>query len=49
MTDGAAEAATIGVIGDVHLDNIAPSLLGGLVLCPESLLPETVRSRAPAG
>lgn len=35
--------------GSVHADNAAPSLLGGLVLCPSWLLPETVRIAAPAG
>ncbi len=29
--------------GGLHADNVAPSLLGGLVLCPQVLLPETVR------
>ena len=35
--------------GGVHADNIAPSLLGGLVLCPAWLLPETIRLTPPAG
>ncbi|MEE4162628.1 MAG: homoserine kinase [Woeseiaceae bacterium] len=35
--------------GGLHADNVAPSLLGGLVLCPQALLPETVRIAAPAG
>jgi len=33
----------------LHADNVAPSLFGGLVLCPAVLLPETVRLTAPAG
>ena len=33
----------------LHADNVAPSLFGGLVLCPAVLLPETVRLAAPAG
>lgn len=32
-----------------HADNVAPSLLGGLVLCPTRLLPETVPLPVPAG
>lgn len=32
-----------------HADNVAPSLLGGLILCPPVLLPETVRIHAPPG
>jgi homoserine kinase len=35
--------------GGVHADNVAPSLLGGLLLCPVPLLPRTVRITAPAG
>lgn len=35
--------------GGLHADNVAPSLLGGLVFCPEVLLPRTVRLPAPAG
>lgn len=35
--------------GGVHADNVAPSLLGGLVLCPTVLLPKTVRLPAPNG
>ncbi len=34
--------------GGLHADNVAPSLLGGLVLCPPALLPDTVSLRAPA-
>ena len=29
--------------GSTHADNVAPSLLGGLVLCPGALLPDCVR------
>ena len=35
--------------GGLHADNVAPSLLGGLVLCPEVLLPETVQLPVPKG
>jgi homoserine kinase len=35
--------------GGLHADNVAPSLIGGLVLCPLTLLPETVSLRVPAG
>jgi homoserine kinase len=35
--------------GGLHADNVAPSLLGGLVLCPEVLLPETVQLPVPQG
>ncbi len=35
--------------GGLHADNVAPSLLGGLVLCPQVLLPEIVRMPVPAG
>lgn len=34
--------------GGTHADNVAPSLLGGLVLCPSVLLPDTVSLPAPA-
>ena len=37
------------VSGGVIADNVAPSLLGGLVLCPSVLLPEVVRLPAPQG
>ncbi len=33
----------------LHADNVAPSLLGGLVLCPQVLLPEVIRMPVPAG
>lgn len=35
--------------GGLHADNVAPSLLGGLVLCPSVLLPNVVRLPAPPG
>ena len=35
--------------GGLHADNVAPSLLGGLVLCPQVLLPEIVRVPVPQG
>ena len=35
--------------GGLHVDNVAPSLLGGLVLCPPLLLPTTVNLPAPKG
>ena len=33
--------------GGLHADNVAPSLLGGLVLCPSTLLPDTIRLPIP--
>ena len=35
--------------GGLHADNVAPSLLGGLVLCPEILLPDVVSLPIPQG
>ena len=35
--------------GGLHADNVAPSLLGGLILCPQVLLPNTVRLPVPTG
>ena len=35
--------------GGVHADNVAPSLFGGLVLCPPVLLPTTVGLAIPDG
>lgn len=35
--------------GGVHADNIAPSLLGGLILCPHQLLPDVIRLPTPDG
>ncbi len=33
--------------GGLHADNVAPSLLGGLIHCPQILLPEVVRLPVP--
>ena len=35
--------------GGMHPDNVAPSLLGGLIFCPDVLLPEIIRMPTPAG
>jgi len=35
--------------GGLHTDNVAPSLLGGLILCPPALLPDTIRLPTPDG
>lgn len=35
--------------GGLHADNVAPSLVGGLVLCPQILLPQFVRLPTPNG
>lgn len=35
--------------GGLHADNVAPSLLGGLVLCPHALLPRTIPLPVPSG
>jgi len=35
--------------GGVHADNVAPSLVGGLVLCPEVLLPKVISLPVPDG
>lgn len=35
--------------GGMHADNVAPSLLGGLIFCPPVLLPEAVRLPVPRG
>ena len=35
--------------GGLHADNVAPSLLGGMIFCPQVLLPETVRLPVPRG
>ena len=35
--------------GGLHADNVAPSLLGGLILCPQILLPEVVHLKVPSG
>ena len=33
----------------LHADNVAPSLLGGLILCPQVLLPQILRLPVPDG
>ena len=35
--------------GGLHADNVAPSLLGGLVLCPPVLLPDVISLPVPEG
>ena len=35
--------------GGLHADNVAPSLVGGMVLCPQVLLPQIVRLPVPEG
>jgi homoserine kinase len=35
--------------GGLHADNVAPSLLGGMIFCPSVLLPEVVRLPVPNG
>ena len=35
--------------GGLHADNVAPSLLGGMVFCPQVLLPDTVNLPTPHG
>ncbi len=35
--------------GDTHADNVAPSLIGGLVLCPKVLLPKVISLPTPTG
>ncbi len=35
--------------GGVHADNVAPSLIGGLVLCPQVLLPRMIAIPVPDG
>ncbi len=35
--------------GGLHADNVAPSLVGGLVLCPQVLLPAIIRLPVPEG
>ena len=34
--------------GGMHADNVAPSLLGGMVFCPSNLLPDMLKSRGVA-
>jgi homoserine kinase len=33
----------------LHADNVAPSLVGGMVFCPSTLLPQTVSVKLPQG
>jgi homoserine kinase len=35
--------------GGLHADNVAPSLMGGMIFCPAVLLPEMVRLPIPTG
>ena len=35
--------------GGLHADNVAPSLIGGFVLCPVVLLPKMMQLRTPTG
>ena len=35
--------------GGLHADNVAPSLVGGLVLCPHVLLPDVIQLPVPDG
>ena len=35
--------------GSLHADNVAPSLLGGMIFCPQVLLPEIIRLPVPNG
>lgn len=35
--------------GGLHADNVAPSLIGGLVLCPQVLLPKMIALAVPDG
>lgn len=35
--------------GGLHADNVAPSLVGGLVLCPNALLPRMMQIATPPG
>ena len=35
--------------GGLHADNVAPSLVGGLVLCPQVLLPQMISLTPPGG
>jgi homoserine kinase len=51
-TEQLLEFALIGeqyASGGLHADNVAPSLVGGLVLCPQVLLPGIVRMPVPSG
>jgi homoserine kinase len=35
--------------GGLHADNVAPSLMGGMIFCPQVLLPQMVRLPVPSG
>jgi homoserine kinase len=35
--------------GGLHADNVAPSLMGGMIYCPKVLLPDMVRLKVPKG
>ena len=35
--------------GGLHADNVAPCLMGGMILCPRVLLPEIIRVPVPKG
>ncbi len=35
--------------GGLHADNVAPSLMGGLILCPQILLPDMIQLAVPEG
>ncbi len=35
--------------GGLNADNVAPSLMGGMIFCPAVLLPEIVRLPVPTG
>ncbi|MDJ0812537.1 MAG: homoserine kinase [Woeseiaceae bacterium] len=51
-TEGLLKYALAGeqyASGGLHADNVAPSLLGGMIFCPQILLPETVRLPVPSG
>lgn len=51
-TEGLLEHALIGeefASGGLHADNVAPSLFGGMVLCPPALLPDVSQLPVPAG
>jgi homoserine kinase len=51
-TDELLEHALVGekfASGGLHADNVAPSLVGGLVLCPPILLPRMIRLPVPTG
>ncbi len=45
----ALEGEKVASSGGLHADNVAPSLLGGLVLCPPALLPRMIRLATPEG